>query len=111
LCRYITLYALRGSRPHLFCAYFAQAKDELLSLLARFADNTSPQPILDAVERLYDAAREDAGLREWFGRLREWSRRVSAGSMLLPPCPVADLMLACADAVGAGVCTRTGLYD
>ncbi|KAF8508553.1 hypothetical protein JB92DRAFT_2792778 [Gautieria morchelliformis] len=51
------------------------AKDELLTLLSRFANNTSMQPVLDAVQGLYDVAREDEGLRAWFGRVREWGRR------------------------------------
>jgi hypothetical protein len=55
----------------------------MMTLLSRFANDTSTQLILDAMDGPYDVSREDEGVRGRFGRLREWSRRVGAGSMPL----------------------------
>ena len=53
-----------------------QAAHELLTLLSRFANNTSTQPTLDAVHALYDDVRRDEALRAWFGQVNAWGRRV-----------------------------------
>jgi len=60
-----------------------QAVHELLTLLSRFANNTSTEAVLDAVRALYDDARRDETFRAWFGRVDAWGRRVGFASRFL----------------------------
>ncbi|KAL8287370.1 hypothetical protein RQP46_003822 [Phenoliferia psychrophenolica] len=55
---------------------FQQAQFELRTLLERFADNTSMQPIIDAVNQLYTDAKNDDELRAWFSQLNGYLRKV-----------------------------------
>ena len=54
----------------------AQAELELRTLLERFANNKSMQPILDAVNQIYVDAQNDEELKRWFKRADSYLRRV-----------------------------------
>ena len=45
---------------------FQNATAELRSILERFANGQSMQPIFDSVDQLYTDAKNDDGLRSWF---------------------------------------------
>jgi hypothetical protein len=53
-----------------------RATSELLTLLERFANDTSVQPVLDAANQLNIDAQNDEGLRNWFSDLDTYTRRV-----------------------------------
>lgn len=55
---------------------FIQAETELRTLLERFANNTSFQPVIDAVSQVYKDAENDAELRAWFKQLDDYVRTV-----------------------------------
>lgn len=48
---------------------------ELRTLLERFANGQSMQPIFDAVNQLYTDAKEDPELKSWFRELGAFVRR------------------------------------
>ncbi|KAF8528371.1 hypothetical protein BU17DRAFT_73458 [Hysterangium stoloniferum] len=62
-----------------------EAKEELIFLLSRFANGTSPQPAIDAVNKLFDLARQDEEMRTWLESVQQWMKRV-----LLEPGYVVD---------------------
>ncbi|KIJ56192.1 hypothetical protein M422DRAFT_774043 [Sphaerobolus stellatus SS14] len=55
---------------------FKEAVDELKLLLTRFANDTSPQPVIDTFRRLMRLVNEEEEMREWVGRIQEWMQRV-----------------------------------
>ncbi|KAM0790055.1 hypothetical protein ACM66B_005383 [Microbotryomycetes sp. NB124-2] len=55
---------------------FRSAEDELRTILERFANGASMQPIFDAVNQLYTDAKNDEELRNWFSRLDTYVREV-----------------------------------
>ncbi|KAK4051695.1 hypothetical protein OIO90_004645 [Microbotryomycetes sp. JL221] len=55
---------------------FRAAEDELRTVLERFANGASMQPIIDAVDQLYKDAEQDEELRNWFRRLDSYVREV-----------------------------------
>ncbi|KAK4699364.1 hypothetical protein P7C70_g6896, partial [Phenoliferia sp. Uapishka_3] len=55
---------------------YQQAEFELRTLLERFANGQSMQPILDAVNQLYTDAKNDQELTSWFKQLDAYVRRV-----------------------------------
>lgn len=55
---------------------YQEAERELRTLLERFANGQSMQPIFDAVNEIYAAARQDDELRSWFSELTTYIRRV-----------------------------------
>ncbi|BGP33691.1 hypothetical protein JCM10296v2_005495 [Rhodotorula toruloides] len=54
---------------------FQQATIELRTLLERFANGRSMQPIWDSVDQLYTDAQNDEGLRSWFRELDHYIRQ------------------------------------
>lgn len=54
--------------------YFRHAEDELRTLLERFANGESMQPIFDAINQLYKDARNDDELRQWWSKLDSYVR-------------------------------------
>lgn len=65
-----------------------QATTELRTLLERFANDSSIDPIFDAINALYDDASRDEELRAWFRNVDTYSRKVllEAGFVLEPAC-------------------------
>ncbi|QRW17273.1 hypothetical protein RhiXN_05275 [Rhizoctonia solani] len=61
---------------------------ELRTLLERFANGQSMDPILDATGALWDDAQKDEGLRAWFRKMDEYVRKVllEPGYVLQPQC-------------------------
>lgn len=55
---------------------FKQARQELRTLLERFANGSSMQPILDAINQIYVDAQNDPELRAWFSTLDKYIRQV-----------------------------------
>ncbi|KEI39762.1 uncharacterized protein L969DRAFT_17670 [Mixia osmundae IAM 14324] len=55
---------------------FQTATDNLRTLLERFANGQSMQPIFDAVDQLYSDAQNDERLKRWFGELDTYIRNV-----------------------------------
>lgn len=55
---------------------YLNAEMELRILLERFANNTSMQPIFDAVDQLYADSRNDDELRHWWSEFGTYIRRV-----------------------------------
>lgn len=55
---------------------YQNAEMELRILLERFANNTSMQPIFDAVDQLYADSRNDPELRHWWSDAATYVRRV-----------------------------------
>ena len=53
---------------------FQNATAELRSILERFANGQSMQPIFDSVDQLYTDAKNDDGLRSWFRELDHYVR-------------------------------------
>ncbi|GAA5972551.1 hypothetical protein JCM8115_000263 [Rhodotorula mucilaginosa] len=53
---------------------FQNATAELRSILERFANGQSMQPIFDSVDQLYTDAKNDDGLRSWFRELDHYIR-------------------------------------
>ncbi|GAA5978322.1 hypothetical protein JCM10908_004313 [Rhodotorula pacifica] len=53
---------------------FQSATSELRSILERFANGESMQPIFDSVDQLYTDAKNDDGLRQWFRELDHYIR-------------------------------------
>ncbi|CAE6470084.1 unnamed protein product [Rhizoctonia solani] len=64
------------------------ATRELRTLLERFANGQSMDPILDATGALWDDAQKDEGLRAWFRKMDEYVRKVllEPGYVLQPQC-------------------------
>ncbi|CUA74610.1 putative protein C32A11,02c [Schizosaccharomyces pombe 972h-] [Rhizoctonia solani] len=64
------------------------ATRELRTLLERFANGQSMDPILDATGTLWDDAQKDEDLRAWFRKLDEYVRKVllEPGYVLQPQC-------------------------
>ncbi|KZP01029.1 hypothetical protein CALVIDRAFT_493481 [Calocera viscosa TUFC12733] len=62
------------------------AWSEFRTLLERFADNRSMQPIMDSINDLYNDAQQDEGLRHYFSRLDGFVRRtlLEPGYVLAP---------------------------
>ncbi|EJU01188.1 hypothetical protein DACRYDRAFT_116977 [Dacryopinax primogenitus] len=62
------------------------AWSEFRTLLERFANNRTMQPIIDAVNDLYNDAQQDEGLRHYFSRLDGFVRRtlLEPGYVLAP---------------------------
>jgi hypothetical protein len=60
-----------GSDPH-----YNSAWTNLRTLLERFANNSSMQPILDSVDQIYSDVKHDDELRSWFSHLDKYVRRV-----------------------------------
>lgn len=66
-------------RPNLLCVQdpaVKQATNELRTVLERFANNKSMEPIFDAVNTLINDARTDEGLRDWFKNVDTFVRKV-----------------------------------
>jgi len=57
---------------------YTRAEQNLRTLLERFANNTSMQPIFDSVNQIYEDARNDDDLRSWFHELNTYIRNVVA---------------------------------
>ncbi|KAK4051027.1 hypothetical protein OIV83_003156 [Microbotryomycetes sp. JL201] len=55
---------------------FRSAEDELRTVLERFANGASMQPIFDSVNQLYKDSKNDEELRNWFSRLDSYVREV-----------------------------------
>lgn len=55
---------------------YANAEMELRILLERFANDTSMQPIIDAIDVMYADARDDPELRQWWSNFGSYLRRV-----------------------------------
>jgi len=55
---------------------FQEAENQLRTLLERFANNQSMQPIFDSVNQLYTDAKNDRELSEWFSQLDTYIRQV-----------------------------------
>lgn len=55
---------------------YQNAEMELRILLERFANNTSMQPIFDAIDVLYTDAQNDDELRQWWRNASTYARRV-----------------------------------
>ncbi|SGY18964.1 BQ5605_C014g07520 [Microbotryum silenes-dioicae] len=55
---------------------FQQAEKELRTLLERFANGQSMQPMFDAVNQLYKDAKDDDELAAWFNKLDNYVRQV-----------------------------------
>jgi len=55
---------------------YQNAEMELRILLERFANNTSMQPIFDAIDVLYTDAQNDDELRKWWHNASSYARRV-----------------------------------
>lgn len=55
---------------------FQEAQKELRTLLERFANGASMQPIFDAINAIYLAAQKDPELKHWFQTLNKYLRRV-----------------------------------
>ncbi|KAG8738026.1 hypothetical protein FRC10_007389 [Ceratobasidium sp. 414] len=64
------------------------AARELRTLLERFANGRSMDPIFDATGKLWDAAQSDGDLKAWFQKLNDYVRRVllEPGYVLQPQC-------------------------
>ncbi|KAG8696444.1 hypothetical protein FRC08_007147, partial [Ceratobasidium sp. 394] len=64
------------------------ATRELRTLLERFANGRSMDPILDATGQLWDDAQNDEDLKNWFRKLDDYVRRVllEPGFVLQPQC-------------------------
>lgn len=56
--------------------HYARAEHSLRTLLERFANNSSMDPIIRAVDDIYKAARQDDDLRAWFKELDSYVRNV-----------------------------------
>ena len=54
-----------------------QAWQELRVLLERFANNRSLDPTFDAVQKIWNDAKEDDQFRAWWSRVDKFIRRVS----------------------------------
>lgn len=57
-------------------SHYQKAEQNLQTLLERFADNQSMQPIFDAVNQIYEDSRNDRDLRSWFSELNTYVRKV-----------------------------------
>lgn len=55
---------------------YQKAESQLRTLLERFANGQSMQPIFDSVNRLYADSKADPELREWFRELDTFVRKV-----------------------------------
>lgn len=55
---------------------FKRARQELRTLLERFANGSSMQPILDAINQIYLDAQDDPELKAWFTTLDKYIRQV-----------------------------------
>ncbi|QRV89055.1 hypothetical protein RhiJN_17073 [Ceratobasidium sp. AG-Ba] len=64
------------------------ATREFRTLLERFANGRSMDPILDATGQLWDDAQKDEGLKAWFRKLDDYVRKVllEPGYVLQPQC-------------------------
>lgn len=59
---------------------YNQATLQFRTLLERFANNQSMQPLIDAIDRLYSDAQNDQELRQWWSQVNDY-----AHSALLEP--------------------------
>ncbi|CAH7690415.1 hypothetical protein BY996DRAFT_8551141 [Phakopsora pachyrhizi] len=55
---------------------FQEAQREMRTLLERFANGSSMQPIFDAINQIYSDAQNDPELKEWFKSLDNYVRKV-----------------------------------
>jgi hypothetical protein len=65
-----------------------QAVHELRTLAERFANNKSLDDVIQAAERLWEDAREDEALRDWWHRVAKFARKslLEPGYILQPAC-------------------------
>ncbi|PKS13252.1 hypothetical protein jhhlp_000023, partial [Lomentospora prolificans] len=61
---------IKQTRTHL-----QKAQDDLKLIIERFANGTSSDPLWNSVESLFEAARHDDELRNWFKRMDSYIRR------------------------------------
>lgn len=64
----------------------SEATCELRILLERFANGASMSPIFDAIKQLWEDARQDEGLRQWWSKIDTFVRKalLEPGSILSP---------------------------